>query len=199
MKCFLSLPFFFYFVFSGDIEHLVNLLSLLADQMFDFESTCARLKDLRKCCWKMMLVVRWQGKQTQLPFCVSKWCTCHLDLEAEVCTPRWTCLPRNRATFDNPLPQTTLSCRRTFTPLCFSEMKFVISKDFDEESMVLHHSHDIQLQPNVQCQWTHAMFILLCLRVLTLLLDLFRPIWSHLLWNTSPPEYFFFWSCITLI
>lgn len=53
-----------------------------------------------------MLMGKWQGKQIQLPFCV-----------------------------DNPLPTNNPLSQKTFTPLCFSEMRLTIPKDFDEESM----------------------------------------------------------------
>lgn len=85
-------------------------------------------------------------------------------------------------------------CRRrklSFHFVSFSEIRLIISKDFDEDSMAqqkqecpLHSGHNLQPEPNIRCQWACAMdspFLLLN----WLLLDLFCPRWSHLLWKTS--------------
>lgn len=70
---FLSLFFlqFWDFFTPVGVEDLSSLFYLLMDQMFNSESTCSRLKDLKNIERKVVLGVGWWEKQAQLTSCQS--------------------------------------------------------------------------------------------------------------------------------
>lgn len=139
--------------------------------MFDLKSTCPRLMDVIKCWGKMMLVVRWQGKQIQLSFWTSKRYIRHpdqWDLGLH-CRMNWT--SQKQSSVGQFITYKWSSLIEDFHSIfvSFSEMRFTISKDFSEDqwfhrnrnthsTQVTTHSGSQRLGANEYVPWAHLLY-----------------------------------------